>query len=95
MGVTSDVFARAQRGRRRYDWDSGEEWIRVLSVGDQIRSDSLARMDLLHWTLSPQHPYAWLFLQEEQFERRPGLETGSEQPVGRETAVQTPGKRIP
>jgi len=64
-------------------------------MGDQISSDSLARVGLLHWTLLPQHPYAWLFLQEERFESEAGPEAGSERPVGRETAVQTPGKRIP
>ena len=64
-------------------------------MGDQISSDSLAHMDLLRWTLLPQHPYVWLFQQEERFESEGGPEAGSERPVGREPPVQTPGKRFP
>jgi len=74
---------REKSGSGSYPWAIRSEVIRWLIwmcwIGRSLRSTS---------TLGS-------FCRKNGLRAKPGLEAGSEQPVGRETAVQTPGKSIP
>lgn len=64
-------------------------------MGDQIRSDSLARIVLVRWPTLAAPLRLWPVLQGQSFGSEPGPPPGSERAVGREAAAETPGERMP
>jgi len=82
LGTQRPETLQVQAGIREKSGSGSSPWA--------IRSEVI-RWLLLHWTLLPQHLYPGSLCRGDA----PGPEAGSERAVGRETAVQTPGKRIP